>query len=72
MKNVWSRLKMGSENDPDQKYLTNWIGEQDRTSGAQENEVEDRGQTETYVDNRPIEPQEHWKVSGCSAFSREN
>lgn len=57
MKNVWSRLKMGSENDPDQKYLTNWIGEQDNTIGAQENEVEDRGQTETYVDNRPIEPQ---------------
>ena len=57
MKNVWSRLKMGSENDPDQKYLTNWIGEQDQTIGTQENEVEDTGQTETYVDNKPIEPQ---------------
>jgi uncharacterized SAM-binding protein YcdF (DUF218 family) len=57
MKEVWSRLKMGSKNEPDQQQLTNWIGEQDRTIRAQENELEDKGKTGPYVDNRPIEPQ---------------
>jgi uncharacterized SAM-binding protein YcdF (DUF218 family) len=48
---------MGSENDPDQKHRTNWIGDQDRTIEVQENKAEDRGQTEFHVDNRPIDPQ---------------
>lgn len=57
MKKVWSRLKMGTENDRDQGDLANWIGEQDPNTGYQENEMEYSDQTETYVDNRPIEPQ---------------
>ena len=57
MKKGWSRLKKGAENDSDQQPVTNWFGEQDRTIGAQDNTEKNKGQTESHVDNRPIEPQ---------------
>lgn len=57
MKKTWSRLKMGPQKDPEPRDLSNWIGEHDPTGEAQENAAEERRQTETFVDSRPIEPQ---------------
>lgn len=57
MKKGWLRIKMGSENDPEQKDHTNWIGGRDPNGGARDNEIGDKGQTGPYLDNQPIEPQ---------------
>ena len=67
MKTPWSGLRMSPEKDNEPNGLTGWMGEEDPAAEYREDKPEDRGQTEYYADNRPIEPEER-KPSRPSIF----
>jgi len=58
---------MGSESNPHTGDLSKWLRGTTSMEEDRDNRVEEEGQTEYYVDNRPIEPEKK-KVSGPSLF----
>ena len=58
---------MDSKSNPDAGYLSKWLVGRTSMGEDRDKRVEEEGQTEYHVDNRPIEPEKK-KVSGSSLF----